>query len=140
MELGLKLKLINDCIHRHANNDLVEMDLTFTQHHTILFLAHREGYTAELKELERQFRVSQPTVAGVAQRLEAKGYVESLHHPADKRIKMIRLTPKGLELSERSHEKMIRRQQEMIADLTPEDLEELNRLLDKVYQNMQKSE
>jgi DNA-binding MarR family transcriptional regulator len=66
--------------------------------------------------------------------------VESLHHPADKRIKMIRLTPKGLELSERSHKKMVRRQQEMIADLTPEDLEELNRLLDKVYQNMQKSE
>lgn len=140
MELGFKLKLINDCFHRHANNDLVEMDLTFTQHHAILFLSHREGYTAELKELERQFRVSQPTVAGVAQRLEAKGYVESLHHPMDKRIKMIRLTAKGLELSQRSHEKMVRRQQEMIAGLTPEELEELNRLLDKIYQNIQKSE
>lgn len=140
MELGLKLKLINDCFHKHANNDLVEMDLTFTQHHAIMYLSRREGYTAELKDLERQFRVSQPTVAGVAQRLEAKGYVESLHHPSDKRVKMIRLTPKGLELSERSHEKMVRRQREMIKDLTPEDLEELDRLLDKVYQNILKSE
>ena len=35
---------------------------------------------------------------------------------------------------------MVRRQREMIKDLTPEDLEELDRLLDKVYQNILKSE
>ena len=136
MELGLKLKLIYDCIHRHANNDMQEMDLTFSQHHVIMCLAHREGHTAELKELEREFRVSQPTMAGIVQRLEAKGYVEPLAHPTDRRIKMIRLTAEGLELGERSHRKMLQRQQEMMENFTPEELETLDRLLDRVYHNM----
>lgn len=136
MELGLKLKQIHDCIQKRANSDMQEMDLTFSQHHVIICLAHREGYTAELKELEREFRVSQPTMAGIVQRLEAKGYVEPLAHPTDRRIKMIRLTPGGLELSERSHQKLRRRRQEMVADLTPEEQETLERLLDKVYQNL----
>ena len=136
MELGLKLKQIHDCIQKRANNDMQEMDLTFSQHHVIMFLAHREGYIAELKELEREFRVSQPTMAGIAQRLEAKGYVEPLAHPTDRRIKMLRLTPEGLELSERSHQKMLRRRQELSKAFTPEELETLERLLDRVYQNV----
>ena len=140
MELGLKLKQIHDCIQKRANNDMQEMDLTFSQHHVIMCLAHREDHTAELKELEREFRVSQPTMAGIVQRLEAKGYVEPLAHPTDRRIKMIRLTPEGLELSERSHQKMLRRRQEMTNDLTHEELETLERLLEKIYQNILNSD
>ena len=140
MELGLKLKLIYDCIHKHANNDMVELDLTFTQHHLLMYLAHREGYTAELKEIEREFRVSQPTVAGIAQRLEAKGYVEALAHPTDRRVKMIHLTPQGQELCERSNQKMVRRNAEMIQGLSQEELDTLDQLLDRVYHNMLNSD
>lgn len=136
--LGFKLKLIHDCLQKHINNDLTEMDLTFSQHRTIIYLAHKEGHTAELKEMERQFRVSQPTVAGIAQRLEAKGYVESLAHPTDRRVKLIRLTPLGLELEERSCRKLIRRSREMVEGLSPGELEELERLLDIVYRNLLK--
>ena len=136
MELGLKLKLIYDCIQKHANSDMQEMDLTFTQHHVLVNLVRREDHTAELKELEREFRVSQPTVAGIAQRLEAKGYVESLAHPTDRRIKLIRLTPQGKELCDQSHRKMLCRQQRMMEGITPRELELLDRLLDKVYHNM----
>ena len=137
MDLARKLKMIDDSIKKKANNDLVEMDLTIVQHHTLVYLVHQDDHTAELKAIEREFRVSQPTVAGIAQRLEAKGYVEALQHPTDRRIKMIRLTPQGEELCSRSWEKMKARMDGMTAGLSEEELSELDRLLDVVYRNLE---
>ena len=140
MELARKMKMIDDCIKRKANADLEQMDLTIAQHHTLVFLVLREGHTAELKEIEREFKVSQPTVAGIAQRLEAKGYVEALQRPTDKRVKLIRLTPQGEELCKRSWEKMKDRGERMTAGLSEEDLAELDRLLDVVYRNIEEGD
>ena len=137
MELARKMKMIDDCIKRKANADLEQMDLTIAQHHMLVFLVLRENRTAELKELEREFRVSQPTVAGIAQRLEAKGYVEAVPHPTDKRIKMLRLTEQGEEICRRSWEKMKERGANMTAGLSQEELDELDRLLDVVYRNIE---
>ena len=140
MELARKLKMIDDCVKRKANADLEQMDLTFAQHHTLVFLVRREDHTAELKEIEREFKVSQPTVAGIAQRLEAKGYVQSVRHPTDKRVKMLRLTEQGEELCRRSWEKMKARGDRMTAGLSEEDLSELDRLLDIVYRNIEEAD
>ena len=140
MDLPRKMKMIDDLIKRKANSDLEAMDLTLVQHHTLVYLVHQEAHTAELKAIEREFRVSQPTVAGIAQRLEAKGYVEALRHPKDRRIKMIRLTPQGEALCRRSWEKMQTRTRAMTAGLSPEELEELDRMLDVVYRNIEASE
>ena len=140
MELTRKLKMIDDCIKRRANADLEQMDLTIAQHHALVFLVLRKDHTAELKELEREFHVSQPTVAGIAQRLEAKGYVEALRHPTDKRVKMLRLTEQGEELCRRSWEAMKRRAAKMVDGISPEELAELDRLLDVVYRNLEEVE
>ena len=137
MELARKMKMIDDCIKRKANADLEQMDLTIAQHHALVFLVLREDHTAELKELEREFRVSQPTVAGIAQRLEAKGYVEAVPHPTDKRVKMLRLTEQGEGICRRSWEKMKDRSERMTAGLSQKDLEDLDRLLDIVYNNLE---
>ncbi len=140
MELARKMKMIDDCVKRKANADLEQMDLTLAQHHTLVFLVLRKDHTAELKEIEREFKVSQPTVAGIAQRLEAKGYVESVRHPTDKRVKMLRLTDQGEELCRRSWEKMKARGDRMTAGLTEEELAELDRLLDIVYHNIEEGD
>ena len=137
MDLARKLKTIDETFKKKANNDLLEMDLTFAQHHTLVYLVHQPEHTAELKAIEREFRVSQPTVAGIAQRLEAKGYVESLGNPRDKRVKLIRLTPQGEELCRRSWEKMRGRMDALTVGLSEEDLAELDRLLDVVYRNIE---
>lgn len=137
MDLALKLKMIDESIKKKANNDLLEMDLTIAQHHTLVYLVHQEEHTAELKAIEREFRVSQPTVAGIAQRLEAKGYVEALGSPRDRRVKLIRLTPQGEELCRRSWEKMKRRMEAMTVGLSETDIDELCRLLDVVHRNIE---
>jgi len=137
MTLPLKIKLIHESIRKNANSELQALDLTLAQHHTILYLSHRENRTAELKALEREFCVAQATMAGIAQRLEAKGYVRSFPHPGDRRVKLIQLTEKGSALAESSLRMMKIRSEEMLAGLTEPEVAELNRLLDRVYQNLQ---
>ena len=137
MTLPLKIKLIHETIRKRANSELQALDLTLAQHHTILYLSHQPEQTAELKALEREFCVAQATMAGIAQRLEAKEYVRSFPHPGDKRIKLIQLTPKGRELAEQSRQKMRSRTEQMLSGVSGEVMEELNRLLDTVYQNLQ---
>ena len=137
MDLGIKLKMIDDSFKRKGNSDLVEMDLTVAQHRTLVYLVRKEGHVAELKEIEREFRVSQPTVAGIAQRLEAKGYVRAEQHPSDKRIKLIRLTPEGEALCKRSWEKMHARTEHMTTGLSEEEIAELERMLDVIYRNIE---
>ena len=136
MGLGLKLKLINDNICKRANRDLQELDLTLSQHRTILYLSRCRDYTAELKALEREFHVAQATVAGIAQRLEAKGYVTAMQHPTDKRIKLIRLTQQGLALSQSSLERFRRGDAQMVKGMRPEEVQQLVDLLDRVYRNL----
>ena len=140
MELGQKLKMIDNSIKKKANSDLQEMDLTVAQHRTLVHLARREDGCAELKELEREFCVAQATMAGIAQRLEAKGYVCAFQSPTDKRVKLIRLTDTGRELTVRSFRKMQARMDRVLAALTPREVEELNRLLDKVNKTLQKDD
>lgn len=48
-----------------------------------------------MKELERYFGVAQSTIAGVVSRLEQKGFVEAFGDAADKRIKVVHITPAG---------------------------------------------
>jgi DNA-binding MarR family transcriptional regulator len=139
MLLGWKLKQIHEAIQRQANKDLQEMDLTLSQHHALLYLSAREDHTAELKELERHFCVAQATMAGIAQRLECKGYVTALQHPTDRRVKRLRLTEQGLEISRRSAERIRGAEQRMTAGLRPEEAGELSRLLDVIYENLRDS-
>ncbi len=137
--MGLKLKLINDLLIKRGNRDLQALDLTVSQNRTLLYLSRCADHTAELKELERHFHVAQATMAGIAQRLECKGYVTALQHPTDRRVKRLRLTEQGLEISRRSAERIRGAEQRMTAGLRPEEAGELSRLLDVIYENLRDS-
>lgn len=50
-----------------------------------------------LKELEQRLHIAQSTTAGIISRLEQKGLVEGFGDPEDRRIKLVRITTKGIE-------------------------------------------
>ncbi|MGG5817927.1 MarR family winged helix-turn-helix transcriptional regulator [Falsiroseomonas sp. HW251] len=53
----------------------------------------RDGMT--LGEISRRMMVSNGNVTGLAARLEAEGLVERRAQPGDRRVQLLRLTPKG---------------------------------------------
>ncbi len=141
MDISFKLKRVNDEMFKQANNRLQKDNMTFSQLFVLVYLYRQaKDMTASLKELERRFEVAQATMAGIASRLEAKGFVEGVINSQDRRVKQIRLTPQGEEFLEKNHQKMEEHNQLLVHGLSEEDLENLNRYLDIIYQNILENE
>lgn len=134
MDLGLRLKKINDMMEKIANRGLKKYDLTFSQFHVLIYLYRKSDNTAPLKELEKKFQVAQATMAGIAARLENKGLVSSTLDERDKRVKLISLTNRGAEFCSNARKGMQNFEEEKVAAIyTPEELKQFNIYLEKIY-------
>ena len=79
-------------------------------------------------------------MAGIASRLEAKGFVEGVINSQDRRVKQIHLTPQGQEFLKKNHQKMEEHNKRLVQGLSEEELSQLNRYLDIIYQNILENE
>ena len=134
--MGPLIKRINDCMAKEANRHLKAHNLTLAQNRLLMTLYRQERHTATLKELEGLFHVSQPTMAGLAERLEAKGFVNRCPDPVDKRIKHVRLTEEGCAICLASLQDIHSLEDRMLAVLSPEEQAQLLDLLDRIACNL----
>ena len=72
--------------------------------HGVAFKAIGEGVTAS--ELGRRLGVSKQAAGKTIEGLEREGYVERIADPEDARSKIIRLTPRGVEVQQRAYAAM----------------------------------
>ncbi len=133
VDIGFRFKKINDLLCKKADETMQGLDVTYSQHHVLVYLIRSENKTASLKTLEKKFRVSQATMAGIVKRLEEKEVVTSYTLPNDKRIKMVTLTEKGISICNRSRELMIMSENKMKALYTKEELDTFVSYLDRLY-------
>lgn len=130
------MKRIHDALVKKANHDLLRYGVTASQLHMLIALGvERERGTeaVKLKDLERCFGVAQSTAAGIAARLEKRGLVSSFTDDGDKRVKLIRITPAGQEICRAARESVEDTHRRFLSCLSPQEEEELTRLLEKVY-------
>ena len=126
------LKQIHDIMEKNANNVLREQELTISQSGVLVLLDEKEGKTASFKELEKDFGVSQPTMAGILNRLVQKDLVEVLSDSEDKRIRKAHLTQKGADKCKEGYKHMNSAEEQLLKSLTNNEKKEFNRLLLKV--------
>ena len=131
---GWYIKRIDNALEKEANGNLQALNLTIQQNRALILLAHAEGHTLSLKTLEEHFGAAQSTVAGLVARLEKKGLVEALTSPADRRIKLVRLTEEGQALHARGRQGVIDSEARLTALLTEEEKVQFLHLLEKVYE------
>lgn len=136
MDLALKLKKIHDLMEKTANREALRLNVTFSQHHILMYLLHAGNDAVALKELEKQFGVAQSTMAGIVQRLEEKKLVSCFRDPADTRVKKVSLTDRGKEICEKSRRNMKAGVSRMTSRMSGEEKKELNRLLDILYETI----
>lgn len=112
-----------------------ENDLTFSQTQ-VLSRIFRNGGSISQKKLQEDLQVSHPTVVGLVQRLEKSGFISCRKDEKDLRNKVIVLTKKA----EDFHKQMIRHfednDRKMLKDFSDEELLELERLLNKLNNNI----
>ena len=135
-DIGFLLKVIHDNTQRHANRIFKPAQLTGSQVRLLKYLRDHGEEPVSQKEIEDYMDVSHPTVVGIVQRLEQKGFVKTGFCGKDKRQKYVWRTRQEEELHENmrdSHEKLTGI---LTANLSKEEICELQRLLLKVYDNV----
>lgn len=133
---GLFIKQINDELEKNANNAMRAYDITMTQCGTLVALHGAPEQQLPLKELERLLHVAQSTAAGIAARLEQKGLVESFTQADDRRIKIVRLTPSGIERCHMAEQNMREAEERLLSGLTEQEKELFLTLLRKVRNSL----
>ena len=133
---GTLIKIIHDSFEREANNALRPKGMTSAQGAALQILFNDGNGQLTLKELEKNMYVAQSTAAGIVSRLEQKGFVECFGDPADRRIKIVRLTASGEERCRLDSEHIAVVEDRVFSALSEDERRELFRLLDKVYSSL----
>ena len=135
-EIGFLMKLIQDNLDRHANQRFKSMDLTGSQVRLMKFLRSKEGKCATQKEIEQYLQVAHPTVVGIIQRLEKKGFLYTEFDQVDKRQKYVYLTDKEEQLYNKVLKDRMEIEHMIVKNLTEEQEEELKELLTIVLESV----
>lgn len=133
--IGPLLKQIHDALEKESNQMLRPDDLTMAQIHLLFTLNNREDGTCTLKELEKILHVAQSTTVGIVKRLEQKRLVESCGDVNDKRIKIAKITPAGLDACKHTREGLQKVEQRLLTGLTEAEVAIFTELLQKVRKN-----
>ncbi len=134
--IGPRIKRISNAMDRKRNMDLEDVELTSSQGMVLGYLARRQGEAVYPGDVGKHFGLTHPTVTGILQRLEAKGYVAYEPDPADRRKKRVVPTEKALECHARIRARFVETEHLITKGMTPGELEELVRLLDGVIERL----
>lgn len=129
---GMLIKQINSELEKSANNALRADNLTLSQINVLLELDRVPEKKMNMKQMEKKVHVAQSTLAGVARRLEEKGFITSAESENDRRVKVISITPAGEQCCRKAEKTTGDTEAHLLAALTETEKETLYRLLQKV--------
>lgn len=134
--VGPRLKRISNALDRKRTLDLEDLDLTSSQGMVLGWLVRRREAPVNPGEIGRHFGLSQPTVTGILQRLEAKGFVACADDSGDRRKKRVIVTEKAMDV----HQRVVQRFQEtetlITEGMSEREIGTLLGLLDRVIDNI----
>lgn len=135
-DIGFLLKVIQENTERHANRMFKPVDLTSSQVRILKFLRESGQETVSQKEIEEYLHVSHPTVVGIVQRLEHKGFVRSEFSGQDRRQKYVFRTEREEELFQQMHSSQREMENLLTKGMSEEQIQNLRELLKIVYANV----
>lgn len=132
---GHYARILHWCTDQTMTAALARMELTAAQGRIMGYLAHRDEAPCS-RDIEEEFRLSHPTVSGLLNRLEKKGFIEFRPDPADRRCKRIYILPKGIACNEMMHETIRSNDARMVQGFTEEEKQVFSALLLRAIENM----
>ena len=134
--VGPRIKRISNALDRKRTLDMEDVELTSSQGFVLGYLTRHSAEPVTPGDLGRHFNLSHPTVTGILQRLEAKGFLRYVEDSGDRRKKRICVTEKALDV----HQQVLQRFQETEAlitqGMTQREIQDLLALLDRIINNV----
>lgn len=131
-----KLRMIHNTIKEQRNRHLNKYDLTSSQMDVLFFLKQHEGKEINQREIEKGLRLKNPTVTGILNRLEEKGFILRKTNPTDKRYRVIEVTEKSNRMLEEIGEELWEQDERICNCMTAEEQQILEELLERILNNM----
>jgi len=103
------------------------LSLTPVQYSSLQAICNQPGI--DQKTLATTIGYDTSTIAGVIDRLEARGLVVRTVSPSDRRVRLVTPTPKGIEILETVIPRMLRSQERLLEPLSAQDRIEFMRLM-----------
>ncbi len=137
IEIGRMIKIISNYMDKDCNNDLSEINMTRSQMGTLIYLKKCKERNIEVNQvdIEKEFELKNPTVTGLLNRLEDKGYINRVSSNKDKRYKKIELTASGVEIVDNGKAKAEKLEEKLVSNLSTSEKNELKKLLIKIIEN-----
>ena len=126
------IKMASIEFDKMANPILAEYDLTASQCRVLKFLFMQQNQSARIVDIEKECAITHPTVLGLLDSLEKKGFVSRIVNPKDARSKLISLTPRAKEMQAELQAVVAKIDHAWVEDLSAQERKELQRLLLKL--------
>lgn len=136
MEIGMLLGMLGNRLSAHCNRYMEEIELTDSQSKVIAYLIHNEDREVNQKDIELGLKLMNPTVTGILNRLEKKGFVARTKSKIDGRYKKVELTEKGKELREKMLRKAMEGNKYLFKGLSDEELAAFGKTLRVLLKNV----
>ena len=134
---GAKIKQLSIAFERAFNDSLAQTGLTYAQGKLLSYLGHHTDGPVYAKDLEQHFHLTHPTVSGLLQRLEAKGFLAVRQENHDRRCKRLELTPQALENQARLRAMGDALNQLLVKGFTAREQEQFWQLLSRAVENVE---
>ena len=129
------LKHIDQQVKAGIDAQLKEHGLTLSQS-MVIFRLHQSGGCLSQKELQKQLRVSHPTIVGLVKRLEKGGYVRCETDQNDQRYRLVYLTEAAESFTKEQEAQREKNISRMTDGLSDEEITELFRMLNIINENV----
>jgi len=132
------------CMDTHIARELEKLssaqemyDVTGGNGRIISFLVENEHQDIYQKDIEKAFGITRSTASRVLGLMEQKGLIErsGVHH--DARLKRVTLTERSRKLGQAMHEACADMDRKLLRGFTSEEIETLQRLLERLQQNLE---
>lgn len=142
LRIPIIIGMIGNIWQNEFNKELKQLGLTSVQFQVLLYLLQYGVNDREItsRELEAQFRVTNPTMAGILKRLEAKGFIYRTPGETDKRNKRIHLCRQS-EFSEKEFQEKAKKAKERLEEIfrgfSKEESEVFRNLMERLLHNVE---
>ncbi|HJF39373.1 MAG TPA: MarR family transcriptional regulator [[Clostridium] spiroforme] len=137
-KIGKILKIVSNYMDKDMNNCLSDYNITRSQMGILIYIqvAECKNIEANQVDIEKEFNLKNPTVTGLINRLEEKGYIKRVRSDKDKRYNKLELTESGREILNKGKRKAQENEEKLLKILTDDEIKELKRILTKIVNNI----
>ena len=134
--IGFLIKQIHIAFETRCHKNLQRYNLPPSQMDVLLYLKKHEEDTLTQRDLEIGLTLKNPTVTGLLNRLEEKGFITREQNLNDKRSKFIKMTDKSERVLEDAYLYIQELDAKMLNGISKEEKEQLFKHIYKILDNL----